>query len=74
MANELYVSGCVLHRLDATFSDEHANYATKRRDAQIARYFLSQSRRRIARSLEDLWDNDDAETTAIADLALRGSV
>ena len=53
--------------------DEHFNAADKKRDLAIARYFLSQSRRRIARSLEDLWDNDDAQTTAIADLALKGT-
>jgi hypothetical protein len=53
--------------------DEHADGAAKRRDLRIARYFLAQSRRRIARSLEDLWDNDDAETTAVADLALKNA-
>ncbi len=39
---------------------------TKNRDLAVARYFFAQSRRRINRSLEDLWDNDDAQTTAIA--------
>jgi hypothetical protein len=72
-ADELYVAGCVLNRLDASLMDEHADEKAQRRDLKIARYFLSQSRRRTARSLEDLWDNDDAETTAVADLALRAN-
>jgi len=72
-ANELYVSGCVLNRLDALCRDDHVDEAAKRRELRIARYFLQQSRRRVARSIEELWDNDDAETTAVADLALKFS-
>ena len=70
VATELYVAGSVLNRLDAMCRDDHFDEAAKKHDLAIARYFLSQSRRRIDRLLEDLWSNDDAQTTAIADLAL----
>lgn len=73
VATELYVGGSVLNRLDAMCRDEHFEPAAKKRDLAIARYFLAQSRRRISRSLDDLWDNDDAQTTAIADLALKSN-
>jgi acyl-CoA dehydrogenase family protein 9 len=71
VATELYVMGSVLNRLDALHRDEHASDAAKRRELKIARYYLTTARRRIGRTLDELWDNDDAETTALADLALR---
>jgi hypothetical protein len=37
---------------------------------QIGRYYLQTAARRIRRALADLWDNDDEETTRIANLAL----
>lgn len=70
VATELYVMGSVLNRLDALCRDEHADAAEKRRELRTARYYLMQARRRITRGLDDLGDNDDAETTAVADLAL----
>jgi hypothetical protein len=99
-ATELYVSTCVLLRLDqmltATVAGhdvnghgshghvdavthvgngqaEHSRFNDS--DCQIAagRYYLSTADRRIRRNLADLWDNDDAATTAMANQLLTGS-
>lgn len=97
-ATELYVSTCVLLRLDqmltAGFGEHGANghaapvphggdshgvagpadhVALDDRQCQMAagRYYLLSAERRIRRHLAQLWDNDDAETTAIADQLLR---
>ncbi|MGC3966438.1 MAG: hypothetical protein QM775_03435 [Pirellulales bacterium] len=72
VAIELYVSGCVLNRLDRLCRDEHTDEIAKLRQLKIARYYLTTARRRIATSLDALWDNDDAATTQIANLALKG--
>lgn len=70
-AIELYVSSCVLSRLDQMLADEHLDEAHKRDDLTIARYYLRTADRRIRRNLADLWSNDDAQTTEVADLLLR---
>jgi len=72
VATELYVCGSVLNRLDALARDEHADETLKRRQLKIGRYYLLTARRRIHQTLAALWDNDDAATTEIADLALKG--
>ncbi|HEV3339121.1 MAG TPA: acyl-CoA dehydrogenase, partial [Pirellulales bacterium] len=69
-AIELYVSSCVLNRLDRLLRDEHASDTERTRDLRVGRYYLLTAARRIRRNLADLWDNDDAETTRIANLAL----
>ncbi|MBA4020404.1 MAG: acyl-CoA dehydrogenase [Pirellula sp.] len=71
-ATELYVCGCVLNRLDALCRDEHGDETCKKRQLQIARYYLTTARRRILATLDGLWDNDDDATTTIANLALKG--
>jgi hypothetical protein len=69
-AIELYASSCVLHRLDAQLRDHQLAADEPARDQQIGRYYLQTAGRRIRKSLADLWDNDDEETTRAANLAL----
>lgn len=65
-ATELYVSACVLNRLDFLLRNEHANGSDLRLDLETGRYYLRTAARRIRRSLADLWNNDDDATTALA--------
>jgi alkylation response protein AidB-like acyl-CoA dehydrogenase len=65
-AIELYVSSCVLNRLDQTLRDAHADERRQRRDLAVGRYYLQAASRRIRRNLADLWDNDDDDTTRLA--------
>ncbi len=76
-AIELYVSACVLSRLDALLSGEthgggdhngHDGSASDAKAGQLiaGRYYLQTANRRIRRNLADLWDNDDPETTRCA--------
>jgi acyl-CoA dehydrogenase family protein 9 len=74
-ATELYVSACVLKRLD--WALDHAAHARHNGDQgrplnvagelATARYYLRTAERRIRDNLAMLWDNDDAATTALAD-------
>jgi alkylation response protein AidB-like acyl-CoA dehydrogenase len=68
-AIELYVSSCVLSRLDHLLAHGDGR-GDSRRDLAVGRYYLLTAARRIRRHLSDLWDHDDAETTRIADLLL----
>ena len=76
-AIELYVSACVLRRLDAVL--EHAGHsgtiptngeAKIRNDLIVGRHYLRTAERRIQAQLAALWDNDDRSTTQAADLLL----
>jgi hypothetical protein len=69
-ATELYVSGCVLNRLDAMLTDPAYNAAARQDGLARGRFYLIAANRRIARSLAELWDNDDEETTRLADRLL----
>ena len=68
-ANELYVSACVLRRLDKLVGSGPLDAAGKL-ELQTGRYYLTTAARRIHRNLDDLWVNDDAETTSLADAML----
>ncbi|MDZ4782306.1 MAG: acyl-CoA dehydrogenase family protein [Planctomycetia bacterium] len=58
-AAELYVSSCVLNRLDAELChDPHDGHATPP-DLSLGRLFLTMSRRRTLGCLAALWENDD---------------
>jgi hypothetical protein len=79
-ANELYVSACVLHRLDGLLgqhdhggSGDHGS-AAHAQDLAAGKYYLLSADRRIQGSLAALWLNDDEATTHFADtmLAERG--
>jgi hypothetical protein len=72
-AIELYVSSCVLNRLDALIRNHHGDDAALRGQLETGRYYLTTAARRIRRALADLWDNDDEETTAVANRMLKTS-
>ncbi|HUY36617.1 MAG TPA: acyl-CoA dehydrogenase family protein [Pirellulales bacterium] len=67
---ELYVSSCVLNRLDRLSRAARADEAQTGRDLATGRYYLLSASRRIRRHLADLWDNDDEATTRLANQAL----
>ena len=75
-AIELYVSSCVLNRLDRLLredhsgTDGHAHDAKRTRELKVGRYYLLTAARRVRRNLADLWDNDDDGTTHVANLVL----
>ena len=81
-AIELYVSGCVLRRLDwMVESHAHGNHDghhtigkrggdSLKHDLAIGRHYLRAADRRIHRVLADLFDNDDESTTRAANAAL----
>lgn len=70
-ATELYVSGCVLSRLDSVLRNEGLNGNGRERDLQLGRYYLATAARRIRRNLADLWDNHDEMTTETANAVLK---
>jgi alkylation response protein AidB-like acyl-CoA dehydrogenase len=69
-AIELYVSSCVLSRLDFTLGDERTDEGQRSRDLSLGRFYLRTASRRIRHNLAALWDNDDAHTTTTARLVL----
>jgi acyl-CoA dehydrogenase family member 9 len=66
---ELYISGCVLRRLDATLhhADSNGDERQTKRDLIAGRYYLRTAERRINQALANLWSNDDELTTQAAD-------
>ncbi len=72
-AIELYVSCCVLRRLDRLLrkAEEEHDAAPGGHALVAGRHYLAAARRRIVAQLRALWDNDDAATTQLADRALR---
>jgi alkylation response protein AidB-like acyl-CoA dehydrogenase len=70
-ATELYVSACVLNRLDALLRDDHSNgHDELGYSLACGRYYLRTAARRIRQALSDLWENDDGETTQFANRVL----
>jgi alkylation response protein AidB-like acyl-CoA dehydrogenase len=75
-AIELYVSACVIRKLDAEFArpshgTSHGDGAADgHRAVHAGRYYLRSAERRIRAQLAALWDNDDPLTTETADLLL----
>ncbi len=69
---ELYVSGCVLRRLDATLhhTDHNGDDRQTKRDLIAGRYYLRSAERRINQALANLWSNDDELTTEAANAVL----
>lgn len=73
-ATELYVGSCVLNRLDQALRQASHDEQGEKEAAwqlEVGRYFLRTSLRRVNRTLADLWDNDDADTTRIANQMLK---
>jgi alkylation response protein AidB-like acyl-CoA dehydrogenase len=69
-AIELYVSSCVLRRLDATLRHRRAELPSEKLELATGRYYLRSAHRRIRASLADLWHNLDEETSDVADRVL----
>jgi acyl-CoA dehydrogenase family protein 9 len=65
-ATEIYVSACVLNRLDALYRDEHGQTAEFPLLVESGHYYLTTAARRVRRALADLWDNDDQATSSLA--------
>jgi hypothetical protein len=63
VATELYVSACVLNRLDTMLRDHHDHDAVLRLQLESGHYYLLTARRRIRQTLAALWDNDDDPRT-----------
>ena len=71
VATELYVSACVLRRVDWMLShNSRSNHDHGPRYLKIGRYYLKTAERRIQTNLAAMWSNEDAETNATADLIL----
>jgi len=70
-ATEIYVSACVLNRLDFLLRNSHDHNGNLRLDLETGRYYLRTARRRIKQSLAALGDNDDEATTALANRVLK---
>jgi acyl-CoA dehydrogenase family member 9 len=70
-ATEIYVSSCVLNRLDFLIRNSHDHNGSLRLDLETGRYYLLTARRRIRQSLAALSDNDDEATTALASRVLK---
>ena len=66
-ATELYISTCVLRRLDETQAGAALSNHERALHVETGRYYLATADRRIRRALADLWSNDDPLTTALAD-------
>jgi alkylation response protein AidB-like acyl-CoA dehydrogenase len=69
-AAELYVSSCVLNRLDALMHEHDISEAHREAELATGRYYLLTANRRIRANLASLWDNDDDATTAMANRLL----
>jgi hypothetical protein len=70
IAIDLYVSACVLARLDHLIGKAGSNGAVKAdlyADVPAGKYFLTLAHRRIKDRLAGLEDHDDAECVAVAD-------
>jgi len=68
-ATELYVSACVLSRLDGILTNQ-SNGTSPKSDLIAGRYYLKTASRRMRKNLAALWDNDDADTTLAANAVL----
>jgi acyl-CoA dehydrogenase family protein 9 len=72
IAIDLYVSSCVLSRLDAMIQQGPGDVRTTSHGGEVeaGKYFLTLANRRIEERFAALTDNDDAETVRAADAAL----
>ena len=69
-ATELYVSACVLNRLDQQLRLGDPQDPALGFELESGRYYLRTASRRIRRCLQQLKDHDDAATTHLADRML----
>jgi alkylation response protein AidB-like acyl-CoA dehydrogenase len=66
VGTELYVSACVLKRLDAILRDHHLSEAEQNFALLTGRYYLRTAQRRMRQHLAAMWDNDDEATSRLA--------
>jgi acyl-CoA dehydrogenase family protein 9 len=71
VATELYVSACVLNRLDSLLRDHDLTDVERTLALAAGRYYLRTADRRMRRHLADLWDNDDDESNRLADQMIK---
>jgi hypothetical protein len=69
-ACELYAASCTLSRLDHLLVSANGTPAAQQPDIVAGRYFLKLAFRRVRQNLAALTDNDDAATTATANVVL----
>lgn len=69
-AIEIYVSSCVLRRLDHLASDPGTNEQQRIQATRVGHSYLVAAGRRARRALAELFDNDDDETIRGGELAL----
>ena len=65
-ATELYVSACVIRRLERELASNADDEAINHQLA-LGRFHLKAAQRRIQQNFASMWDNMDDETTALAD-------
>lgn len=70
VATELYVSSCVLTRMDRQIRHSELDAHERARQIELGHYYLKTARRRMHANLAALWDNDDTATTTVADMLL----
>ena len=69
-ATELYVSVCVLNRIDHELRGANGVEGEVQMQLETARYFLKGSLRRVRHALKSMWDNDDQATNSLANRML----
>jgi hypothetical protein len=69
-ATEVYVSACVLARLDRMLDEHGPDEHERTRQITLGRSYLRSAARRIRRNLAELTDNDDAAIHAAAEAVL----
>ncbi|MBM4003987.1 MAG: acyl-CoA dehydrogenase [Planctomycetes bacterium] len=70
-ATEIYVSACVLNRMDQLLRDHHLTDVARNTALETGRYYLRTARRRIERGFREMWSNDDQPTTSLANRILK---
>jgi alkylation response protein AidB-like acyl-CoA dehydrogenase len=69
-ACDLYAAACTLSKLDMLMGQGNGKPVEKNQDIVAGQYFLRYSDRRIRQNLAALYDNDDDETTRLANVVL----
>lgn len=64
---EIYAASCTLSRLDALLTKGNGSQTDFEQDIRAGRYYMTISDRRIRQLLAAISDNDDEETTKVAD-------
>ncbi|MBX9790284.1 MAG: acyl-CoA dehydrogenase family protein [Pirellulales bacterium] len=60
------------HAAPTAAASTSPKHDTRIRELELSRYYLRSAERRIRQRLAELWDNDDADTTKVANRLLRG--